>query len=288
MELLQLQYFCNAAETENFSKTARNYNVPTSNISQSIRRLEAELNTTLFDRSSNKIFLNEQGKLLYSNVKAALMLIHDAKTKLCDNEKISGEIKILAETNRRIVTKAIERFQKSYSDVVFFINHSSEDTTDKYDLIITDKLLEKKNFAKHLLIVDNLLIAMKKDNPLVKNSEISVKDLENEKFITMNNKSGLYKLTNEICRSEGFTPNIVIQSDDPNYIRKYIEMGLGVSFVPSLSWKGTFSENVECRQVFNIKRYTFAYLNTQKYISKSILSFLDTLLDVAREYSQEE
>lgn len=288
MELLQLQYFCNAAETENFSKTARNYGVPTSNISQSIHRLEDELSTTLFDRSSNKIFLNEQGKLLYSNVKTALMLIYDAKTKLCDQEKISGEIKILAETNRRIVTQAIERFQKNYSDVIFFINHSSEDTTDKYDLIISDKILEQKNFTKHLLVVDKLLLAMKKDNPLANNSQISVKDLENEKFITMSNTSGLYKLTNEICHAEGFTPNIVIQSDDPDYIRKYIEMGLGISFVPSLSWKGTFSENVECRQVFNIKRYTFAYLNTQKYISKATLTFLDTLLKVAGEYLQEE
>jgi DNA-binding transcriptional LysR family regulator len=216
------------------------------------------------------------------------MLIHDAKIKLCGQEKISGEIKILAETNRRIVTQAIEQFQKNYSDVVFFINHSSEDTTDKYDLIISDKILDKKNFTKHLLVVDKLLLAMKKDNPLVNNSQILVKDLENEKFITMSNTSGLYKLTNEICHAEGFTPNIVIQSDDPDYIRKYIEMGLGISFVPSLSWKGTFSENVECRQLFNIKRYTFAYLNTQKYISKATLTFLDTLLNVAGEYSQEE
>ena len=216
------------------------------------------------------------------------MLIHEAKTKLCDNEKISGEIKILAETNRRIVTKAIERFQKKYSDVVFFINHTNEDSINKYDLVITDKILEPKNFEKNLLVVDKLLVAMKKDNPLAKNSQISVKDLENEKFITMSNKSGLYKLTNEICHSEGFTPNIVIQSDDPNYIRKYIEMGLGISFVPSLSWKGTFSKNVECRQLFNIKRYTFAYLNTQKYISKATLTFLDILINVSREYSHDE
>lgn len=288
MEFLQLQYFCNAAETENFSKTARNYGVPTSNISQSIKRLEDELGTTLFDRYSNKIFLNEQGNLLYTNAKTALMLIHGAKTQLCDNEKISGTIKILAETNRRIVTKAIEQFQQSFGDVVFFINHTAEDSNDKYDLIISDKILEQKNFTKHLLVVDKLLLAMKKDNPLASNSQISVKALKNEKFITMNSKSGLYKLTNEICHSEGFTPNIVIQSDDPDYIRKYIEMGLGISFVPSLSWKGTFSENVECRQVFNIKRYTFAYLNTQKYISKATLAFLDTLLDVAKEYSRDE
>ncbi len=287
MELLQLQYFCNAAETENFSKTARTYSVPTSNISQSIHRLESELNVILFDRSSNKLFLNEQGKLFYSHVKKALLLIHDAKTKLCDKEKITGEIKILTETNRRIVTKAIEQFQKSYKDVVFFINHSAECATDTYDLIISDKILEKKIFSKHLLVVDSLLLAISKNNPLIKNQEIRIKDLENERFIAMSNKSGLYKLTNEICNAEGFTPNIVVQSDDPDYIRKYIEMGLGISFIPSISWKDTFSDNVECRKVSGFKRHTFAYINTQKYTSKATQLFLDMLLCVAKEYSQD-
>ena len=43
MELLQLMYFCDAAETENFSRTAKKYHVPPSDISQSIKRLELEL-----------------------------------------------------------------------------------------------------------------------------------------------------------------------------------------------------------------------------------------------------
>lgn len=288
MELLQLKYFCNAAETENFSKTAKTYTVPTSNISQSIRRLENELGTPLFDRTSNRIILNEQGKLFYSNIKSALMLIHDAKTVLCDKEKIFGEIKILAETNRRIVTKAIEEFQSRYNEVSFFINHSADDSPDEYDLIISDRIFEKKNFKKHLLVVDSLLLAMKSDNPLLNKSEISVKDLEKERFITMSNKSGLFKLTNEICNAQGFAPNIVIQSDDPDYIRKYIEMGLGVSFVPSLSWKGTFSDNVQCRRLVNTKRYTFAYLNTQKYISKATHLFLDLLLSVTENLSRDK
>ena len=166
MELLQLTYFCSAAETENFSKTAKIYRVPASNISQSIHRLEAELDTTLFDRTSNKATLNEQGKLFYEKIKTALMFINDAKTAVCDSEKISGEIKILAETNRRMVTKTIENFQNKFEDVSFFINHSSDDMPDKYDLIISDRIFEKKNFTKHLLVVDNLLLAMRKDSPL--------------------------------------------------------------------------------------------------------------------------
>lgn len=286
MELLQLTYFCSAAETENFSKTAKTFSVPTSNISQSVHRLEDELGITLFDRTSNRVALNEHGKLFYSNIKSALTLINDAKLSLCDNKDIVGEIKILAETNRHIVTETIELFQNSYSDVLFFINHSSDNILEKYDLIVSDRIIEQKNFKKYLLVVDNILLAMKKSNPLAKKQKITIKDLENEKFITMSNQSGLFKLTNKICNAEGFVPNIIIQSDDPYYIRKYIEMGLGISFVPSLSWKGTFSENVEYRQLVNEKRYTYVYLNTQKHSSKATNLFLEALLTTAKEYSE--
>ena len=54
MELLQLRYFCDAAQTQNFSKTAKKYLVPTSNISQSIKRLEKELGCELFEHRGNK------------------------------------------------------------------------------------------------------------------------------------------------------------------------------------------------------------------------------------------
>ena len=199
MELLQLTYFCSACETENFSKTAKAYSVPTSNISQSIHRLEDELGTTLFDRTSNSVVLNEKGKLFYEKVKSALILIHEAKSKLCEQNEVFGEIKILVQTNRYLITQTIEQFQVKYNEVTFFINHSADDVWEKYDLIISDRIPEKKNLKKHLLIVDNLNLALKKSHPLAQKDVITVKNLENEKFITMSNKSGLYKLTNEKC-----------------------------------------------------------------------------------------
>lgn len=278
MELLQLTYFCSAAETENFSKTAKIYSVPASNISQSMHRLEKELGTALFDRTANRVVLNERGRMLYENVKQALSLINDAKTKLSSTDEVSGEIKILTETNRRLVTKAIEIFQENYKEVSFFINHSSDNNPDKYDIIVSDKIFTQKHLKKQLLAVDDLLLAVRKDNPLAEKKEIKASDLENERFITMGSETGLFRQTNEICNSAGFAPNIVIQSDDPYYIRKYIEMGLGISFVPSFSWKGLFSENICFKHVADAKRYTYVYHNTQKYISKATELFLKTLL----------
>ncbi len=280
MELLQLKYFCRAAETENFSETAKDYNVPASNISQSIHRLERELGVTLFDRSANRIVLNERGRIFYENVKSSLQLIDEGKSRVCNLNTISGEIRLLIEANRRIVSKAIEVFQENYKEVTFFIDHTASDNINKYDLIITDKLFGDKNMVSKPIVVEDIMLALSKNNPLADKQNLCLSDLENERFITMNNKSGLYRLTNEICNNAGFVPNIVIQSDDPFYIRKYVEMGMGISLFPSVSWHGMFSDDVVCRNIIDLKRTTYVYRNSRRYMSKAIEEFLSLLDDI--------
>lgn len=281
MEILQLTYFCASAEAENFSKTAKKFNVPASNISQSVHRLEEELGTKLFDRSANRITLNSCGKMFYEDIKKALTLIENAKFKVRETDEINGEIRILALTNRRIVTTAVELFEKKYPSVSFFINHFDDENLDDYDIIITDKLLSDRRFSKKLLVEEDILLAVAKSNQLA-NKDFTVQDLENERFISMSEKSGIYKLTQQICSSAGFVPNIVIQSDDPYYIRKYIEMGMGVSFIPSISWKGLFSDNVICKKITDTKRITHVYNNAQKYISRACESFMSELFEIGK------
>ena len=58
--VLQLTYFCSAAETESFAKTAQKYGILAQGVSQSVRRLEKELGVSLFDRYANRIVLNER------------------------------------------------------------------------------------------------------------------------------------------------------------------------------------------------------------------------------------
>lgn len=62
MEILQLRYFFLSAKNENFSTTAKIFNVPTTAVSSSVRRLEKELGCKLFDRTHNRISLNAKGR----------------------------------------------------------------------------------------------------------------------------------------------------------------------------------------------------------------------------------
>ena len=112
MELLQLKYFCDAAQTENFSETAKKFSVPPSNISQSIHRLEKELGTELFERTANRIRLSHDGKIFSDGAKKALACLENAKTAVQDTGELRGEIKIGILTNRRVVTEVIGTFKK--------------------------------------------------------------------------------------------------------------------------------------------------------------------------------
>lgn len=277
MELLQLKYFCDAAESENFSKTAKKFGVPASNISQSIHRLEKEFGITFFDRTANRIKLNRQGKIFYEDTRKALLLLEGVKEKIADREDVSGELKILAETNRRIVTDAVEIFSKDNKNVSFYINHYEDKEITNYDFIITDKIFTNENYVRIKLATDEILLAVKKSNPLAGLKNIRPEDLINQKFITMSSKSSLYNITYDICSMGGFNPDIAILTEDPGYIRKYVEQGLGVAFVPSFSWRGMFSENVILKKVVNKTRDTFVYYEKNKYMTKAEELFLTAL-----------
>ncbi len=284
MEILQLKYFCDAAETQNFSETAKKFGVPPSNISQCIKRLESELDTRLFNRRSNSLFLNEQGRLFYEKVSVALKLIYEARADV-ENTKLSDEIKICIIANRRIVMKAIERFRLQKPDVRFIVSHKYDKSED-FDLIITDELFDSKEMEKTMIISEEISLAIKKDNPLVNKECIEIDDIREENFISLNRESSLFAVTHQFCKSKGFEPNIVIQSDDPFYMRKCVELGLGVAFVPVFSWKGLFSEDVVLKPIEGFNRNTCAFRARSKYLSKSTDEFLDILIQECKREKQ--
>ncbi len=275
MELLQLKYFCDAARTENFSRTAESFMVPASNISQSIKRLEKELGVVLFDHGKNRVTLAETGLRFYEKASAALALLEEAWNEAVAGGEPEGEIRLNILCNRRVVTEAIEKFKQDYPGVGFVLFHGQEAEGD-FDMVITDKC--PTGYTRHrLLVEENILLALCRSHPLAEREVITAEDLRHERFISMPKGRSLYDITVDYCGEADFFPSITIQTDDPYYVRKYVELGLGVALVPACSWQGLFSERAVLKDLGLYRRKTYICTAAKKGLSASAAMFLKYL-----------
>lgn len=276
MEILALKYFCDAAELQSFSRTAEKYLVPTSSVSQVIKRLESELGGQLFDRCGNRITLNEDGKKYYNYVKEALSLLDGAKRALAESDgEVSGEISLLVDSNRRTVANAVEHFLIEHPRVSFTVKNGAP-TRNACDLIISDKS-PGVDYEAIPFVREKLLLAVSGNNPLAEAKIITEKELVRDRFIIMPETSSLTRITMGIFASLPFSPTVSIVCDDPSIIQRYVELGLGIAVIPSFSWKGVFSEKTVLRDIGEYYRTTYIFIKNGKKVPERVKLFIDEL-----------
>ena len=286
MELLQLRYFCDAAETENFSQTAQKFQVPPSDVSQSVKRLETELFVRLFDRKANRILLNEQGKAFYRKTKDALLLLEDARAEITDSEE-RGVIRMFVQTNRRTVMQTVRAFRQTHPEVDVIATHSGYSDLKDFHLIVSDDALALSGLQREKLLAEDICLAVSRKNPLAERPKVTAEDLQTVPFISMDPGNSMYRITMDICDRWGFVPHIAIQSDDPYYIRKCVELDLGVALIPAVSWKGQFSEDIALKKIDPFQRNTYVYWDDKRYIPACARAFMKVLVQAFAEEAAE-
>lgn len=251
MELLQLTYFCDAARTQNFSQTARRYQVPASNISQSVKRLEEELGAALFDRRGNRVYLNSRGEAFYRSAGQALELLERARQEAKSTHG-TQELRLGVRLSRRIVMQAVSEFQGRFPQVNIVAEHGDYTQNNDFDIIVTDAGFHHGDFVPVQTFREDILLAGRKG--LLPEGEVCARDLADKAFITMSTNYSMHHWTKDICRSLGFEPRIALQSEDPEYVRRCVNLGLGLTFAPEASWRGQFDDGVELRRVGDYSR----------------------------------
>jgi DNA-binding transcriptional LysR family regulator len=163
-----------------------------------------------------------------------------------------------------------------HPNVNFTITQLPESDTE-YDILISD-IFPREHSKKFLLFDEEILVAMNKNSHLTQKKNLTVSDLENERFIALSTSESLKNITVNVCREAGFSPVFSIQTHSTSFMRRYISMGLGVAFTPS-SWNTDQSSDIVYRKIDNLRRKTYAFLPRQTYVKRSALDFLKMLIE---------
>lgn len=228
MEFLQLKYFLESAKTENFAKTAEKFFVPTSSVSGAIRRLEEELGCKLFDRSSNRLSLNQNGRRFYQAVQIAHDEISQAVKDLSEFGDDNREIRMLVRAMRGNITEYIIEHNRTMPHIRFKINFDIADRDfEKYDIIIDEKSDAYADYERLELCHMRLQLTTSSSNPLCRR-KLTMRQLAHQPFISLGETSSMHKVLISACKRAGFTPDICVLSNDMKYYEKLIESGIGI------------------------------------------------------------
>ena len=132
MELRQLEYFRQIADTHSFNEAARHLNMSQPPLSYQIRQLEEELGVQLFERTSKGVTLTNAGEVLYERAGNLLDYADSAKLEVAK----AGQKRVLrigmTSTTTAIMMPFISAFAKENPDVNFEVRDGSTYTLYNY------------------------------------------------------------------------------------------------------------------------------------------------------------
>jgi len=230
MEILQLRYFFESAKNENFAKTAEKYNVPPTSVSASVKRLENELGCKLFDRFSNRIILNDNGKRMLKSLSVIFNELDEAVNSLSSQITDTREIKILVRSMRNMIMNFIIEYKTKYPHIKFkTIFDFAKTDFENYDIIIDEKTDRHPGYESFTVFEGNVRLKASKNHPLC-GKKLALKQLKNQPFVSMGEHSNIHRIFIKACEKAGFTPNIVIQCNDLSCYLKCLLSGIGIGF----------------------------------------------------------
>ena len=236
MELLQLRYFHEVAQTQHMTNSAKRLGVAQPALTQAIRRLEGELDAKLFERVGRNIRLTPCGETLEDKVAPLLAAFDEIPSAIAQAKgQERNTVRIDVEAATTMTVDAIAAFRATVPQAAFVINQANNEA--RWDVRVRTEAhggAAMPDTRTSEVFRERICLAVPKAQ--ANGEPIRLADFAGAPFVCLAGTRGFRGVCDELCLKAGFAPNVVFESDSPDVVRKFIALGLGVGFWPERSW----------------------------------------------------
>lgn len=250
MELTQIRYFLDAAQTQHITKSAQRLSIAQPALTKAIHKLEDELGVPLFVRRGRNIVLTRYGQYLMEKLLplvGALDTVPAELAHMAETENNTIRLSVLAAST--IITQAIIDYKKQYPQISFHVLQNPHN--ELFDIEITTDLFynEAEPRDNRFVCTEEIFLAVPDIEKYRDKDEISLQEVREEGFISLFGSRQLRNICDKFCRHAGFEPNIIFESDSPQAVRNMIGANLGVGFWPEFTWGRLDTEHVRLLRI---------------------------------------
>lgn len=243
----EMQVFVVAAETENFSETARRLHLSQPAVSQRIHSLERQLGLRLFRRSGRSVALTSAGRVLLPMARELMHTIQRIEETMWSLEdEITGHIVIGCTTTagKYALPLLAAAFNKDHPNVRITIEMcragSPVDPLLARDvhLGVSDVSIVHRDLEVQPFFTDRLILIVPQDHPFAECLSIEPGDLLGEPFILREEGCSTCQMIEASLGKHGMNLSqlrLVMTVGNSEAIEMAVEHGLGIAFISRLA-----------------------------------------------------
>jgi len=286
MELNDLIIFEAVAMHGSVSKAAEQLNYVQSNVTGRIKRLELELQTTLFERHKRGMILNTDGKRLLEHAREILQKVDEVKQMFVPLDSPCGILDIGIIETVIALPGILHAYYSKYPNVELSLSTGvtehllQEVLTMKLDGAfvtgpITHPQIEQMNVIQEQLVL------------VTKESQFTVEDITKKPLLLYNKGCGYRGRLESWMKVEGIVPKQVMEFGTFGTIIGSVAAGIGMSILPESS----VAQYVAEQQVYAhaipkpFQDITTVFIRRKdSYITNTLQSFMDEIDRANRAY----
>jgi LysR family transcriptional activator of glutamate synthase operon len=241
VELRQLKYAEAVARHRHFTRAAEELHVAQSALSHQIRRLESELGTELFERTSRTVLPTEAGEALAARARRILAQVDDVREEIDELQGlVRGRLSVgaLLPAGELDVPRLLATFSESYPGIEVdlregtagdMLSYLAEDDVDAAFSLVFGEL--PPGLAAERLSEEELVVAYPAGRAPAR-PRVTIADLADRALVVPRSGSAIKRALDEQFARARQPLRVSLESGDPFLLRCLVSVGFGTAVLP--------------------------------------------------------
>ena len=303
----RLKYVYEVYRAGSFTKAAQKLFISQPSLSAMVKKVEEELGSAIFDRTSSPLELTEEGEVYIEYIQQIMKNEEILDEKLSDIRNLSkGRIRVGGSNYviSSIIPEILKHILFQYPGIQVELIEEGSFALHKLlekgelDLVIDSFEAENQTFACHKLLEETILLAVPKEDPInrewkkyqISREQILQGDysdvmlpkeqteiLLQKPFVFLKAENNMHQHAIDTFRQYDIQPNVRLYLDQLLTSLQYTAAGLGCSFVTDTLFRYGNRESNVCLYAFqgtNIRRNMSIVHKRNKYVSSASRLFI--------------
>lgn len=244
MDLRQLEHVVAVAEEGSFTRAATRLAISQPGLSASVRALERDVGTALFERTTRQVLVTPAGTQLVDAARRILGEVTDARRRVADVAGLSSgvlAVGVVQTFSAVDVPAVLARFHRRHPGVVTTLREAP--TEELLSLVRAGALdvafvaLDATPLPGTLTAVrtyvETLSLLAARSHPLAGRTSVHLRSLGTEVFVDFQAGQGLQTVVESVCAEAGLDRRIGFRVSQMDQVLALVGHDLGVAIVPT-------------------------------------------------------